>query len=172
MSFNIQWQLLECLDKLDLEIAIATAKIEEEKADLKSLYEASGGNSSDRIASLEKSLDRLSTKEDKLIDSRNTLQLALTNQPAQGTSTLCRYDKSLIDFLEHLCREGGRRDFGKEQRARRPPLPCSLSSPLLPLLGLLSLLGLAVLTWRPLITSWRRKGLLRRRSPWLSLDFK
>ena len=35
-----------------------------------------------------------------------------------------------------------------------------------------SVVGLSVLTWRPLIAPWRRKGLLLGLSPWLSLELK
>ena len=36
----------------------------------------------------------------------------------------------------------------------------------------LSVVGLSVLTWRPSIAPWRRKGLLLGLSPWLSLELK
>ena len=115
----------EQLGILNQEIAETTAKIETEKLELKELYVASGGKSTDQIKDIKESLTDLRKKETTLLAERKTITDALT-QPNQGTSTRARNHHR---FPFNLCREGGRgsRDFGKEQRAGVHLEPCSLS---------------------------------------------
>jgi len=119
-----QQELRNDKDKLDLDIATVTAKIETEKLELKELYGTSNPNQK-MIDLLEKSLDDLRMLRATLLAERKTITDALT-QPNQGTSTRTRNHHR---FPFNLCREGGRgsRDFGKEQRAGVHLEPCSLS---------------------------------------------
>jgi hypothetical protein len=104
------------LTTLSSEIATVAANIETKEAKLEELYVASGGESTDRIVSLEKSLDALRAEKIILIASRDRFQHGIAVQSNQGTSTL----SAPLDRLEGTS--------GRGHKARR------FTSPLLPLL--------------------------------------
>jgi septal ring factor EnvC (AmiA/AmiB activator) len=90
-------------DKLDNEITATNTDIKEKEEKLEKLYGTSNPN--EKITDLlEKSIAALRTKEGKLIDSRDRLQLAIATQPNQGKFTHCQHvvmspdDASTIRF--------------------------------------------------------------------------
>ena len=103
------------LATLNTEIATVAADIKNEKAELKELYVASGGESTDRIVSLEKSLDALRAEKITLLAERKEVRQNIANQLNQGTSTL----SAPHDKLEGTS--------GGDTKPGVSPLPCSLS---------------------------------------------
>jgi hypothetical protein len=88
-------------DKLDNEIAAINTDIKAKEAELKE--ERRGDNNQGIIDDINKSLDRLSTKEGKLIDERRELGLALATQPNQGKFTCCQHvDVSLCHYVDRF----------------------------------------------------------------------
>jgi hypothetical protein len=91
-------------DKLDNEITAINTDIKEEKAELKELYGVNKEDrDTDRIVSLEKSIDRLSTKEALLITQQTSLQHDIATQSTQGKFTCCQHvDVSLCHYVDRF----------------------------------------------------------------------
>jgi septal ring factor EnvC (AmiA/AmiB activator) len=89
-------------DKLDNEITATNTDIKEKEEKLEK--ERRGEKNQDIINDLKESITALRTKEGKLIDSRDRLQLAIATQPNQGKFTHCQHvvmspdDASTIRF--------------------------------------------------------------------------
>jgi hypothetical protein len=88
-------------DKLDNEIAAINTDIKAKEAELKE--ERRGDNNQGIIDDINKSLDRLSTKEALLITQQTSLQHDIATQPNQGKFTCCQHvDVSLCHYVDRF----------------------------------------------------------------------